>query len=161
MTSDSEWDAAFSKLEASGVHVVLYADTASTLYIHAKVIEVDGARAFVGSENFSTASLDYNRELGLVTTSPGVIGPLSLILLGDASSGRQQGTSALTPAPATTAVPPPTTAPPGGCSPIDNEGGCYKAGEFCRNDDHGKTGRAGNGDPIICEYRNGWYWESG
>ena len=74
MTSDSEWDSAFSKLESAGVHVVLYPDTASALYIHAKVIDVDSAKAFVGSENFSTASLDYNRELGLITSSTAVLG---------------------------------------------------------------------------------------
>ena len=68
MTADTEWDSAFSQLESDGVHVVLYPDTPTALYIHAKVIDVDGATAFVGSENFSTASLDYNRELGLITS---------------------------------------------------------------------------------------------
>ena len=70
MTADSEWDSAFSQLESDGVHVVLYPDTASALYIHAKVIDVDSTKAFIGSENFSTASLDYNRELGLITSRP-------------------------------------------------------------------------------------------
>ena len=35
-------------------------------YIHAKVIIVDRTEAFVGSENFSTTSLDHNRELGVL-----------------------------------------------------------------------------------------------
>ena len=64
MTSDSQWDSAFSRLESAGVRVVLYPDTASALYIHAKAIDVDGATSFIGSENFSTASLGYDRELG-------------------------------------------------------------------------------------------------
>ena len=85
MTTDSDWDSAFSRLESAGVHVVLYPDTASALYIHAKVIDVDGASAFVGSENFSTASLDYNRELGLITTSSAVLGPLNSTLPNDES----------------------------------------------------------------------------
>jgi phosphatidylserine/phosphatidylglycerophosphate/cardiolipin synthase-like enzyme len=85
MTTDSDWDSAFSRLESAGVHVVLYPDTASALYIHAKVIDVDGASAFVGSENFSTASLDYNRELGLITTSSAVLGPLNSTLSNDES----------------------------------------------------------------------------
>lgn len=38
----------------------------SYLYVHAKAIVVDGTRAFVGSENFSAASLDANRELGVI-----------------------------------------------------------------------------------------------
>ena len=83
MTSDSDWDSAFSQLESAGVHVVLYPDTSSALYIHAKVIDVDGAKAFVGSENFSTASLDYNRELGVITSSTAVLGPLNSTLSSD------------------------------------------------------------------------------
>ncbi|MGZ3736571.1 MAG: phospholipase D-like domain-containing protein, partial [Bdellovibrionota bacterium] len=35
-------------------------------YIHAKLIVVDGARAWVGSENGSTESLTQNREYGLI-----------------------------------------------------------------------------------------------
>jgi cardiolipin synthase len=163
MTTDSEWDSAFSQLESHGVHVVLYPDTASALYIHAKVIDVDRATAFLGSENFSTASLNYNRELGLITSSAAVLGPLNSTLAGDVAGGSAQG-------PGTTA--PPTTAPAGpgsppsspaawSCTPIDNEGGCYEPGEYCRQDDHGTTGRAGDGQTITCEDRNGaWYWES-
>ena len=90
MTADSEWDSAFSQLESDGVHVVLYPDTASALYIHAKVIDVDSAKAFIGSENFSTASLDYNRELGLITSSASVLGPLNSALSGDISNGQLQ-----------------------------------------------------------------------
>jgi phosphatidylserine/phosphatidylglycerophosphate/cardiolipin synthase-like enzyme len=164
MTADSEWDSAFSQLESDGVHVVLYADTTSALYIHAKVIDVDSTKAFVGSENFSTASLDYNRELGLITSSASILGPLNGTLSSDISNGQPQqetGTSA----PATTA--PPTSAPPAtspaaaGCTPIDDEGGCYEPGEYCRDDDHGATGRAGDGQTITCEDKSGtWYWES-
>jgi cardiolipin synthase A/B len=163
MTADSDWATAFSELESDGVHVVLYPNTSSALYIHAKVIDVDSAKAFVGSENFSTASLDYNRELGLLTSSGSVLGPLNSALSSDISNGQlqpQPGTSA----PTTTAppTPPPATNPTtAGCTPIDNEGGCYEPGEYCRDDDHGTTGRAGDGQTITCEDENGtWYWES-
>lgn len=37
-------------------------------YIHAKAIVADGTRAYMGSENFTTASLVYNRELGVITS---------------------------------------------------------------------------------------------
>ncbi len=158
MTSDSEWDSAFSQLESAGVHVVLYPDTSSALYIHAKVIDVDGAKAFVGSENFSTASLDYNRELGVVTSSPAVIGPLNSALAGDTSGGQAQQSTSTSPPP--TSATPTSVAATAACSPIDNEGGCYKPGEYCRDDDHGMTGRAGDGQAITCELHNGaWYWE--
>ena len=39
-------------------------------YAHAKVILVDGMRAFVGSENFSATSLDHDREVGLLIRGP-------------------------------------------------------------------------------------------
>ena len=68
MTESSEWDSALNSLLQAGVHVRTYAYDAP-LYIHAKAISVDGRRVFVGSENFSTESLDYNRELGIVTGS--------------------------------------------------------------------------------------------
>ena len=161
MTSDSEWDSAFSRLESAGVHIALYPDTAAALYIHAKAVDVDGAKAFIGSENFSTASLDYNRELGVITSSARVIGPLDSTLLSDALGGQLQGTSAA-PAPTTTspaAQAPTTTTGSAACYPIDDEGGCYEPGEYCRDDDHGMTGRAGNGSAITCEYDDGWYWE--
>ncbi len=50
------------KLQRSGVLVRLV----KSPFVHAKVFVADGATAFVGSVNISTASLDYNRELGLV-----------------------------------------------------------------------------------------------
>jgi cardiolipin synthase A/B len=163
MTADSDWNAAFSQLESNGVHLVLYPDTASALYIHAKVIDVDSAKAFIGSENFSTASLNYNRELGLITSSASVLGPLNSTLSDDISNGQPQsrpGTSP--PAPTTTPTPPPPTSPTAaGCTPIDDEGGCYEPGEYCRDDDRGTTGRAGDGQTITCEDKNGtWYWEA-
>jgi hypothetical protein len=65
------------------------------------------------------------------------------------------------PPPTTTAPPPspPTTAAPASCYPIDDEGGCYEPGEYCRDDDHGVTGRAGDGETITCEDNDGWRWE--
>jgi cardiolipin synthase A/B len=48
----------------------------SQLYMHAKIMVVDGQKAFVGSENISTASLDRNRELGLLIADPNVINTL-------------------------------------------------------------------------------------
>ena len=47
------------------------------LYMHAKIIVVDGQKAFVGSENISTQSLDRNRELGILVSDAGVLHTLS------------------------------------------------------------------------------------
>jgi cardiolipin synthase A/B len=78
MTNSPSWTANFNKLSQARVKVATYAQNAN-LYIHAKVIIADSgqqsARAFIGSENFSDASLNGNRELGLITSDPTVVGP--------------------------------------------------------------------------------------
>jgi len=86
MTRESSWAAAFSELARGGVAVRTYAASAP-LYIHAKAIVVDPgtarARAFVGSQNFSVASLLYNRELGLVTSRPAIVAALAAVIVRD------------------------------------------------------------------------------
>ena len=44
--------------------------------MHAKAIVVDGQRAYIGSENLSTNSLDHNRELGLITQDRSLVSHL-------------------------------------------------------------------------------------
>jgi cardiolipin synthase A/B len=92
MTADSEWDSAFGKLVRAGVHVHLFADSSTVLYIHAKAVVADAGRkdqqAFAGSENFSTASLDYNRELGIRTANAAVIAVLSATLAADYAAAK-------------------------------------------------------------------------
>ncbi len=46
------------------------------LYMHAKIIIADGQKAFVGSENISTQSLDKNRELGILVADSSVLNTL-------------------------------------------------------------------------------------
>jgi len=46
------------------------------LYMHAKIIIVDGQKAFVGSENISAASLDSNRELGVIVSDQNALNTL-------------------------------------------------------------------------------------
>jgi cardiolipin synthase len=86
MTYSSEWTAALDRLAASGVKVRLYHGE-TPIYIHAKVISVDAGqpdqRAFIGSENFSTSSLVYNRELGLITANTAILTPLNATLASD------------------------------------------------------------------------------
>lgn len=86
MTASASSAAGLGTLEAAGVSVHL--DHGEyPIYVHAKAICVDcvggRGRAFVGSENFSVSSLLYNRELGVITTDPGVIGPLERTLVSD------------------------------------------------------------------------------
>ena len=62
------------------------------------------------------------------------------------------------PAPVET-TPPPAPTTPADCSPDSDEGTCYEPGEYCRDDDHGVSGVAGDGEAIICEDNDGWRWE--
>jgi cardiolipin synthase A/B len=87
MTAQPRWDAALDELLASGVRVVTYPDASGVLFIHAKAIAVDATTAFVGSENFSTSSLDDNRELGVITRDPSVVRPLVGTLRSDFDAG--------------------------------------------------------------------------
>jgi phosphatidylserine/phosphatidylglycerophosphate/cardiolipin synthase-like enzyme len=82
MTASSDWDSAFKKLTGAGVHVRTYKPNAS-LYIHAKMILVDGRRVFLGSQNFSAGSLDDNRELGIILSTGAIIRSLEGTFAGD------------------------------------------------------------------------------
>ncbi len=42
-----------------------------------------GQRVLVGSQNFSVASLGYNRELGILTSDPHIVAAISATLAGD------------------------------------------------------------------------------
>ena len=87
MTADPEWDQAFIELARAGAHIRLYPDNGSALYIHAKAIVADAGlpsqRVLVGSQNLSVASLDYNRELGVLTRDPAVVAAIDATLAKD------------------------------------------------------------------------------
>jgi phosphatidylserine/phosphatidylglycerophosphate/cardiolipin synthase-like enzyme len=83
MTNSSSWSTAFRELTSAGVHVRVYASNAP-LYIHAKVLVSDGGTsaqvAFVGSQNFSTESLRYNRELGILLRGTAPVNQLTAMV---------------------------------------------------------------------------------
>lgn len=56
-------------LARSGVEVRIV----SSPYIHAKAIIADGERTWIGSQNFTSNSLDNNREIGIITPDAGVL----------------------------------------------------------------------------------------
>ena len=90
MTNSRSWTTDFMTLETGGVHVVTYPSNAS-IYIHAKVILSDygtsSASVFVGSENFSNASLTENRELGIITADPAILSSIHTTLASDFQGG--------------------------------------------------------------------------
>ena len=67
------------------------------LYIHAKAVVADAGRSdqqvFVGSENFSKASLGYNRELGVRTANKAVISVISATLAADYAGAKAYSAS--------------------------------------------------------------------
>jgi cardiolipin synthase len=96
MTYQAAWRKALSHLAGCGAQVRTYPESAAgdasgaggesaggdaggesagsaSLYIHAKLIRVDGRAVFIGSQNFSRQSLTYNRELGIITHSPSIL----------------------------------------------------------------------------------------
>jgi cardiolipin synthase A/B len=61
-----------STIQQAGIQV----KESTQLYMHAKIFVVDGSLAFVGSENISTASLNQNRELGILISDPNILSTL-------------------------------------------------------------------------------------
>jgi phosphatidylserine/phosphatidylglycerophosphate/cardiolipin synthase-like enzyme len=107
MTYSSSYATELHDLVAAGVKVSTYSSGAS-LYIHAKVIVADDRTAFVGSQNFSASSLDYNRELGIVTTDPSLVGPIARTVGSDFGGATPLSSGS---SPGALGSGPPTTAP--------------------------------------------------
>jgi phosphatidylserine/phosphatidylglycerophosphate/cardiolipin synthase-like enzyme len=89
MTRNAKYSSDLAYLARNGVHVRLL--SSGQLYIHAKVICVDctpsSGVALVSRINFSTSSLSYNRELGVITATPAVVSAVRTAVLADASIG--------------------------------------------------------------------------
>lgn len=64
---------ALDTLSRAGAHV----KTISSPYMHAKLILVDDSKAYVGSVNLSTQSMDENRELGIIISQRDIVSKLS------------------------------------------------------------------------------------
>lgn len=75
----------YLRLQAAGAQVGRLANP----YVHAKVLLADGERAMVGSVNLTRASMDLNRELGLVTEDAAVIAQIQRVFEGDWQRSRQ------------------------------------------------------------------------
>jgi cardiolipin synthase A/B len=97
MTADNSDAGALGQIASAGGHVHLYPDRDGVLYIHEKLILADGgtagAEAVVGSINFSTSSLDDNRELDIVLDEQDA--PAQVSALGAAFQSDYEGAPAL------------------------------------------------------------------
>ncbi|MGA2351806.1 MAG: phospholipase D-like domain-containing protein [Terracidiphilus sp.] len=86
----SDYNTILTTLKNDGAKIAVY--TSSTgYYIHAKVVLADygtsEAKLFVGSENFSTNSLNNNRELGLIFSDPASITAIEPDIVSDYNGG--------------------------------------------------------------------------
>jgi hypothetical protein len=102
------------------------------------------------------------------SATPGVAVMITVRVSRGGSEGSCEARLRPRPAPAAATAAQPTTSPPAAapppppaasCYPLSDEGTCYEPGEFCRDDDHGMTGLAGDGETIVCEDNDGWRWE--
>jgi cardiolipin synthase len=89
MENSSSYVTEFATLVTAGVSLATYEH--SKLYIHAKVILADygtsSASVFIGSENFSNASLTENRELGLIVSDQAIMTSINATLTSDFNGG--------------------------------------------------------------------------
>jgi cardiolipin synthase A/B len=85
-----EYDSAYARLARAGIHISYYSSSTG-FYIHGKVIEADygtgHAKIFIGSENFSSTSLNDNRELGLISSDPAVLSAVARTFAADFQNG--------------------------------------------------------------------------
>jgi hypothetical protein len=103
----SEYTSYLDEVTAAGGTVTGYSSSTG-FYIHAKTVIVDAAysdaKAFVGSENFSSGSLNDNRELGVITTQSSIVSGLETTFDGDFSGSDNGKVSIFSPGTQTTAV---------------------------------------------------------
>ena len=74
LLAESSWISA--NADAATFLKALNIPVRSIPHLHTKVLVADGARAYLGSENFSYTSLTKNREVGLVVIDPSSVTPL-------------------------------------------------------------------------------------
>jgi Putative Ig domain/PLD-like domain len=103
----SEYRSELNEITAAGGKVTGYSSSTG-FYIHAKTVIADygysTAKTFVGSENFSSGSLNNNRELGMITTDSGVVTGLETTFGADFSGSDNNKVSIFSPGTQTTAV---------------------------------------------------------
>jgi phosphatidylserine/phosphatidylglycerophosphate/cardiolipin synthase-like enzyme len=92
LSENTSGNAALTTITSGGGHVYIggapeATSTATDPYIHAKAIVIDGTKAWIGSENFTTGSLEYNREVGVVFTTPAQVLAVQTAIKSDVASG--------------------------------------------------------------------------
>lgn len=103
----SDYSSEVSEVEDAGGKVTGYSSSTG-FYIHAKTIIADygtsDQKAFVGSENLTSNSLNDNRELGLITADSGVVAGLETTFDADFTGSSAGKVSIIDPGSMTSAV---------------------------------------------------------
>jgi phosphatidylserine/phosphatidylglycerophosphate/cardiolipin synthase-like enzyme len=91
MVSQSSYSTEFKALEAAGCGVHVYPDTQTGFYIHAKAVVADfglpSQNVYMGSINYSNASMTENRELGIYIADPASVQSLNATMAADYAGG--------------------------------------------------------------------------
>lgn len=82
---ESLWDEAPGVLVRNGVDVRIV----NRVYIHAKALIVDDGLVWTGSQNFTSTSLDMNRELGIIVTDPETVARFKAAFGDDFAEGKE------------------------------------------------------------------------
>jgi hypothetical protein len=93
MVDQSSYESNFKALEAQGCLVHVYPDTTNGFYIHAKAVVADYGLStqsvYMGSINYSGASMNNNRELGMYITDTASVVSLYTIMAQDFAGGTE------------------------------------------------------------------------
>lgn len=91
MVNQSAYQANFTALENAGCGVHVYPNTQTGFYIHAKAVVADYGlntqSVYMGSINYSNASMTQNRELGVYIYDPASVQSLNATMAADYAGG--------------------------------------------------------------------------
>jgi hypothetical protein len=91
MVNNTSYASSFAAITKAGCSVHTYPDTTTGFYIHAKAVVADYGlptqNVYMGSINYSNASMNSNRELGMYVTDPASITAIHDTMLADYNGG--------------------------------------------------------------------------
>jgi cardiolipin synthase len=91
MVNNTSYATSFAAITKAGCSVHTYPDTTTGFYIHAKAVVADYGlptqNAYIGSINYSSASMNSNRELGMYVADAASIASLHDTMLADYNGG--------------------------------------------------------------------------
>ena len=91
MVNQASYQTNYRALENAGCGVHVYPNTQTGLYIHAKAVVADYGLStqsvYMGSINYSNASMNQNRELGVYIADPASVQALKATMVSDYAGG--------------------------------------------------------------------------